>query len=687
MKVNNIKLKNFGIFYDENKLNFSLDDENKNIILIGGQNGAGKTTLLEAIRLALYGSVALGYKTNTTKYFDYIKKKINYSALEDDEQSEMSIILNLSLNKKGNIKRYIIKRKWNFEEKLSENLIVTDHNTNILNDKETLEFENYIRTLFPPALFDFFLFDGENMGDLLYNKKFNDILKKAIITVFNLNLTNTLKEDINNLLSTQLETKSLSKPEEEFTKKKQEYNQLKSKIKKQEEELKNTKQKIKNLNLKQEELNERFNTLGGIHADKREEIKEKIKELEVKKEKYRSFLNDYYETFFPFIINKDLLKEIKNQLHKETDYKKYMDIKENLNNEFFSNLDEELKQIDNIGKDKSEILTSKVVNVIDKSFKPDFNINQFNQIHKLSSNNKNDLLNTIQKIEDFNTPEVIEKANKIENINEKLKKLNNKLQKNKENSDLQGLLDQIQQCHLEVSKLKETKEELNEKIETNKTELKQLEEEKNEKYKKLKEAKKSSNIPLLCDKIENIISKYNRTQINNKLKIVKEKFLKNINKLISHENYIKDIEIDSETFEIKLYSNTNDLLNDLSAGEQELVILALLWSLANSSKRQFPLILDTLLGRIDEDHRENIIKNLLPKTNSQVIILATDSEINNKLYHKLIPYIERSYLIDKTDKLNHKSTIKQNYFFGDDKNEIQTKNFKTDERNFKETSV
>ena len=54
MLLEKITLENFGIYKDQNTLDFTSTVE-KPIVLCGGKNGGGKTTLFDSVMLCLYG--------------------------------------------------------------------------------------------------------------------------------------------------------------------------------------------------------------------------------------------------------------------------------------------------------------------------------------------------------------------------------------------------------------------------------------------------------------------------------------------------------------------------------------------------------------------------------------------------------------------------------------------------------
>ena len=126
---------------------------------------------------------------------------------------------------------------------------------------------------------------------------------------------------------------------------------------------------------------------------------------------------------------------------------------------------------------------------------------------------------------------------------------------------------------------------------------------------------------------------------------------------------IASIVIDNDTYIIKaLDGNKNEVsLEDLSAGERQLLAISILWTLSDISKINVPVVIDTPLGRLDSKHREQLITKYFPQAGSQTIILSTDEEIIGKYYKSLKPYIGNEYLCFE-NKQNKTGNIKKGYF-------------------------
>ncbi len=63
MRINKIKLYNFGSYEGQNNFDFSTNKPEERVVVIGGKNGAGKTTLFTAIQVCLFRNDRICYKT------------------------------------------------------------------------------------------------------------------------------------------------------------------------------------------------------------------------------------------------------------------------------------------------------------------------------------------------------------------------------------------------------------------------------------------------------------------------------------------------------------------------------------------------------------------------------------------------------------------------------------------------
>ncbi|WP_333978521.1 hypothetical protein [Acinetobacter colistiniresistens] len=141
--------------------------------------------------------------------------------------------------------------------------------------------------------------------------------------------------------------------------------------------------------------------------------------------------------------------------------------------------------------------------------------------------------------------------------------------------------------------------------------------------------------------------------LEQKITQVRQNFVEIFNSLLRKRNFITDLQIDAKTFNTRLIKTNGKVVEKsaLSAGEKQIYAIAMLWSLAKTSGRHLPMIVDTPLGRLDREHRDNLMKFYFPNVSHQVIILSTDTEIDDLYVNQLDEFISESYLLEYNHEL------------------------------------
>ena len=128
-----------------------------------------------------------------------------------------------------------------------------------------------------------------------------------------------------------------------------------------------------------------------------------------------------------------------------------------------------------------------------------------------------------------------------------------------------------------------------------------------------------------------------KAKIRNQVeKSTKENFLT----LIRKKTAFKDVLIDEE-FNVKIiHSHGYNAINDLSAGEYMILGLSFMSALMTISGFHAPVIIDTPLGKIDDEHREYITTEL-PKflSGTQLTLLVTPTEYDTNVEQNLQEYL------------------------------------------------
>ena len=136
--------------------------------------------------------------------------------------------------------------------------------------------------------------------------------------------------------------------------------------------------------------------------------------------------------------------------------------------------------------------------------------------------------------------------------------------------------------------------------------------------------------------------------------------------LVSYKGHIGRVELSDsmEHFNIKLYhSSGNEIsLNQLNAASKQIFIQVLLKVLRNLGDYNPPVMIDTVMGVLDNESRDALMEEYFPQLAEQTILLCTTSEIRTDIdYVKLEPFISKTYTLHRNVEKQH-TTIDKGYF-------------------------
>ena len=157
------------------------------------------------------------------------------------------------------------------------------------------------------------------------------------------------------------------------------------------------------------------------------------------------------------------------------------------------------------------------------------------------------------------------------------------------------------------------------------------------------------------------------TLLTSKKALIEEQIKEQLNKmLLSYKGHIGRVEISDklDNFSIRIFHTAgNEIsLNQLNAASKQIFIQVLLKVLRNLGDYNPPVMIDTVMGVIDEDGRDVLMEEYFPELAEQTILLCTTSEIRKDSdYKKLEPFISKTYtLIRNVEEQN--TTVTEGYF-------------------------
>ncbi|SDT05902.1 DNA sulfur modification protein DndD [Winogradskyella sediminis] len=681
MKLSNVKISNFRQYYKTLDIDLTTNDD-KNIVIIGGRNGYGKTNFLISIVWCLYGrqieKVDNNFKQEIKKeknYDSFMLQSLNWTAKKEniDTFSVSLLVSDIEIPEleklNSNSGSVVITRTFNVSN-MFEQLSISDPISKMEifdDDDDKINFINdYI---IPIDAAKFVFFDAEKISEIanLSIKEEGSFINDALGKILGLDTYDTLIEDIdlyiNNLkkegapknLQEQIVDKEkaielfdidIEKLEEENAEKLKEIDDLKKTIRQYNNlinqhskqgnstfDRESVSSEIEKLKNKELELSERFNELSeiiplAILTGKLEEVDAHL-ELQGKNElSQNSFKenSEKIENFIELLFNKPPEPDNSTMSFKDKNF--YYEKAKSLGSKLFNeNGDYQELEFEHDLNNAEKNLIKDAINLVNEQSKDLFEttIEEFNKTRiKIDDLNK-----TLSKVDaDLEDELILDYSSKKETADYNVTENNRKIGENNQ---------QISKLKGDIVRLNQQLSVLVKKVDINA-------------HNKIKIKESQKYIETLNFFLEEQKSKHKESlekTILSELKILMHKLGSEGNK----SKFIEDVKVtilaSGQGMKITLLDQDDNEIRkeSLSSGEKQIYISCLIKAILNESIQNLPIFIDTPLGRLDEEHRDNITKKYYPALSEQVVLFSTNSEITPKRYKDISSNISKSYLL------------------------------------------
>jgi DNA sulfur modification protein DndD len=660
MLITKIKAKNFKTY-----LNLDLDisvEQDKPIILIGGANGGGKTTLFESIYGALYG-----LQIHNARQF---KELLNAGAIGKEDERIM-----LELHFTGKVlneeQQYVLTRTYMLNPsgnpvesvKLNMNGAIFLYGTATpvaQRAEQEAQVNKIIKANLPQELSRYFLFDAMEAGNLLKEDQLNRVIRENIENVMGFNKYMQMSKSSETLY--QAYTAQRLNIENE----KKEYLELveqKNKLQEHQSSLETQLQDALQYSVANKEMYDNLK----IGLNQETTIKNKIEQTKLQIENIYKKETIFHEELDVFVKDIELNVCVPKLIEA---------VKTEVNLILITKKEQEQQQNSNIAPEQIEAISKLIVqylsenNLVLKAVTVEELVDYV--IAKAGQFNDKDPYDFLEFSEEKALEDLLNMrtANTFPSLNQQQAELNVSL------TQISLLKSQIEQMKLQITgrdyvllKAYEDNESNIKNLEIQIADVKgeitkiekrihqfdiQTNQEPDPKYEALGKLKG------FFEDAANRLLKIKKQQIELKMKQDL-----NIN-LSAYRDVIERVELSENLKDLtfKIYHKTGNeiYLTQLNTASKQVVIQVLLKSLHEFGDYDPPVMIDTVMGVLDETSRAIVLENYFPDLSQQTILLSSDSEIRiGKDFEKIEPFISKTYTLQR-DKEKQLTDVVSGYF-------------------------
>ncbi|WP_250537626.1 MULTISPECIES: DNA sulfur modification protein DndD [unclassified Caballeronia] len=631
------------------------------IVLFGGLNGAGKTTLLGAVRLALYGRQSVDLSVTQKDYHAFLRGLIHAPANQLVRADRAYIELTFAYARFGERVHYRVQRSWvDRGATVDETLRVYKDgaDTPLLAGEQA---QAFLSQLVPEGVSQFFFFDGEKIAELA-NDDGNEVLADAIRRLLGLDVADRLSSDLSIYQRNRKASDMDDGVKTELAELQQRHDELIRGINEAEKSL--TNEVYPQLDAKKLEMERKQAALsdrGGAWAVDRNAIVQELEELREKRTAQEALLREQLSGLAIFNLVPKLSVAVLGTLEEEHARAERAAVGRALASKIRA-LKAQLAKIEEIRKSK-RMVDACVDNWVE-AVSGDFGAGGERPLHGLTAADASRFTDAFKRGVVAGARDLFTTHHAAENILQREVELQDRLSHAPSDDSIRDAFAELQDATKAVAELEIRKRTLLESIRSQVWAAIDVTRKQKKAEMRLQQVGTSTQADVLASDIQGVLTSFKIAAAEEKCNLLRMHFVRAFKRLARKDDIVADARIDPKTFELTLSDRNGSTIpkKRLSAGEKQIFAIAMLEALAKTSGRNLPIIIDTPLGRLDSHHRSKLVESYFPVASHQVIVLSTDTEVDQMFYQGLQPYISHAYHLKYDQQLGYTS-VDEGYFW------------------------
>lgn len=673
-----LTVDNLGVF--RGKYTFDLtphmhNNEKHGLTIFRGHNGAGKTTIFQALMLALYGPGYFGDLTSTGGYSHFLQSRLHHSSLDNEPRSldneSIGTALSLQYVQSGRTVEVQIERQWKkYGHTVKEYLSILKDGRPL--DVNSEDYQTWIDDLVPPGIGMLCFFDAEKLDALASEEQQSKILSDTLNRLLGLDWVHSLDTDLNQFTTRKGSTRKIEALYTEGLELQVERDKIEAQISVLREELDEVNLDIGSCEDALTQQERKLAAEGGAYAARRPVLESQLHTVQKEIEHLSSQLRDLCGELLPFALVPELCLRLSKSLTFEIESHRRQ-IVSKLFEEKLPEIEQMLLENDvweglDISQNARKHLAGMLVEKL-KTFGGLQAVDDHPFLHRLSEPEQHRLRRWIvQSIREV-PRQVQQLGRRLRTLKKEKQRIDTDLQRAPDDEILAPIHEEIQRLRGILSGRQKRQTALIEQIGS-------LQFQRDEKRKELQEiieqhdkVRKNEKQLKYAEQTRNVLRTYKDALMRQKLRTLEVTLAECFNKICRKEHLLSSVHIDPTDLSVQLKSVSGILLklNDFSAGERQLYAMSLLWALRLVSNLPLPLAIDTPLARLDETHRLRFVHDYIPHVSDQVVLFATDAEIDTALLEEARFEVARTYQLSFDEQQGETKVICKSDFATDDR--------------------